>query len=153
MIESLPCLVCGVKLLRVTDAAEGQPDDGVMLTTHGNYGSTIFDPMDGNFLLFNLCDECLIAAGIEGHVLAGVDRALIETDTPVGERCVSTIVGHRRIDREMVKWNKDVPPDHVKEYIPIDEIPRYLDRPEYHFNFSLSTFESWKEELEHNGHL
>jgi len=36
-----------------------QPYSGTTFTSHGHYGSTIFDPMSGIFLELNICDDCL----------------------------------------------------------------------------------------------
>ncbi len=56
----LTCLVCGKRLESVND--ELQPYDGVICLTGGNYGSTVFDPMNGSTALyFVLCDQCLVA--------------------------------------------------------------------------------------------
>lgn len=51
-----------------------QPHDAVVCTTHGNYGSTVFDAMDGSWLQFNICDECLILAGLQGRVVQCRDQ-------------------------------------------------------------------------------
>lgn len=60
------CFVCEKHL---QDAINGNtfydfetpPNDAVIFHTHGNYGSTIFDPNpnDGKFLEIAICDECL----------------------------------------------------------------------------------------------
>jgi hypothetical protein len=42
-IDALPCIVCGKHLVNVFEDAENQPADGLVITTHGNYGSTVFD--------------------------------------------------------------------------------------------------------------
>jgi hypothetical protein len=68
MAKSFPCIICGKELSGYGDPEEvvAQPDNGVMCTTYGNYGSTVFDPMDGSFLAFNICDDCLVEAGEKG---------------------------------------------------------------------------------------
>lgn len=69
---SFPCIICGKALSRV-HTYEAQPEDGVMCTTYGNYGSTVFDPMaNGVHLSFNICDDCLVAAGKKGAVKRSV---------------------------------------------------------------------------------
>lgn len=61
----LPCLVCGRHLepvfaLRGRDD-QRQPNDAVMCSTPGNYGSTVFDEeINGYRLEFNVCDACLV---------------------------------------------------------------------------------------------
>lgn len=43
------------------DLDEGYtPYNGTIFTSHGHYGSTIFDSMDNSFLQFTLCDICII---------------------------------------------------------------------------------------------
>lgn len=39
-----------------------QTYDSVICSTHGNYGSTVFDAMDESdgYLIFILCDKCLL---------------------------------------------------------------------------------------------
>lgn len=67
---SLPCIVCRRAL---DDALTGldvnQPADATIFHSHGNYGSTVFDPMSERERLdINICDECLIAAARDGIV-------------------------------------------------------------------------------------
>jgi hypothetical protein len=33
--------------------------DGTVFRTYGNYGSTVFDPMDSTFLEITICNPCL----------------------------------------------------------------------------------------------
>jgi len=43
---------------------ENQPFGGTVFTTHGHYGSTVFDPAgweSSRFLELTICDECLVA--------------------------------------------------------------------------------------------
>jgi hypothetical protein len=58
-----PCLICGKELETAypQQPHKGQPYDGVVCDTNGNYGSRVYDPMDGSTLVFNICDECLVA--------------------------------------------------------------------------------------------
>lgn len=61
----LPCFKCRKELEPVDPAfgfrASGQPYEGVMCSTGGNYGSRVFDSMGRDSLYFNICDECLLA--------------------------------------------------------------------------------------------
>lgn len=71
---SLPCIVCRRTLDDAfADQDFNQPADATMFRSHGNYGSTVFDPgSTGERLDVNICDECLIAAardGIVGHTV------------------------------------------------------------------------------------
>lgn len=57
----LRCICCEKRLFAVYELAEYQPSDGVHCHTHGNYGSTLFDPSYGNETLhFMVCDDCLL---------------------------------------------------------------------------------------------
>ena len=72
----VPCFVCGKQLapaippeVRIRKDAN-QPYAGTAFTSHGHYGSTVFDPMGpGTILELNICDDCL-RAGAE-RVLHG----------------------------------------------------------------------------------
>jgi hypothetical protein len=65
---TLACFVCGKKLkTAIPDetnlpfgATINLPFGATVFKTYGNYGSTVFDPMDQSFLELNICDECLI---------------------------------------------------------------------------------------------
>ena len=68
---SLPCIVCR----RVLDDAfteqdHNQPADATTFTSHGGYGSTVYDPMtERERLEVNVCDDCLVSAARDGAVL------------------------------------------------------------------------------------
>ena len=63
MIETkaLPCIICGKELEQIMSGSYNHPNHACVGQSYGNYGSTVFDPMDGSFLEFNICDPCLIA--------------------------------------------------------------------------------------------
>ena len=69
----VPCLRCGQPLEASMPSFEGETDnlpaDATVFTSHGNYGSTVFDPMDSSTLIVNVCDSCLLKAQAEGRVL------------------------------------------------------------------------------------
>ena len=56
-VEKHPCIKCE-KELSLFDVMH--PNDGVVFRARGNYGSTVFDPMDGSYLEVLICDDCLI---------------------------------------------------------------------------------------------
>lgn len=71
-IRTPPCIVCGQKLKDVFGGSPvyaNQPGEGLAFTTHGHYGSTVFDPMDGSSLEINICDPCVEKAMERGDVL------------------------------------------------------------------------------------
>lgn len=67
----LPCIVCGVTPERVfpqdilpsslRDEGPAQPYAATTFLSHGQYGSTVFDPQDESRLQINVCDPCLVA--------------------------------------------------------------------------------------------
>lgn len=73
------CFKCDKSLPEVfEDRENNQPYGGTSFVSHGHYGSTIFDPMDGSFLELQICDDCL-AKGKE-RILLGHTRTKRETD-------------------------------------------------------------------------
>lgn len=71
---ALPCIVCKKTLRNALNDVENQPENGVAAQTSGNYGSTVWDSFSGEFLEFNVCDDCLRAAGEAGLVNVGVNQ-------------------------------------------------------------------------------
>lgn len=51
------------------DTNTNMPQGGVVFQSPGQYGSNIFDPMDGSLLEINVCDECLMTATKKHKVL------------------------------------------------------------------------------------
>ena len=79
---SLPCIACGRELKQVFDeAATNQPYAGTAFRTHGHYGSTAYDPMDGHYLEINICDLCLVTH--RDRVVEGRDRKPVMEDGSV----------------------------------------------------------------------
>lgn len=74
---TLPCVVCDKELEPVFKGASNhpitnQPYAGTIFTSHGQYGSTVFDEMSGGtFLELNVCDPCLVRLAGEGKVILG----------------------------------------------------------------------------------
>jgi hypothetical protein len=73
----LPCLVCRKPLEPAfrdggVDGDTHQPSDALMFVAHGNYGSTVYDPMSMHsreYLMVNICDSCVSVAAIDGVVV------------------------------------------------------------------------------------
>jgi hypothetical protein len=75
----LPCIVCEKDLEDVYPSHPGnQPLHGTAFTTHGHYGSTVFDPMDGSYLDLSICDECLVNRAMKGMVYIARPKATFE---------------------------------------------------------------------------
>lgn len=72
-MRELPCLHCGVRLKPVypESSTVNQPFEGTVFRTHGHYGSTVFDEIDGTYLEITICDKCLRTAALQDRVLHG----------------------------------------------------------------------------------
>ncbi len=46
-----------------------QPYDGTTFISHGQYGSTVWDPFDGSYIEINVCDDCLQELAEDNRVL------------------------------------------------------------------------------------
>lgn len=97
----LPCIVCGRTLENATRMPDGtglnynQPSEGLAFRSHGAYGSTAFDPMDGHYLEINICDTCLLIAMGKQIVAIGKDHRLVrDKDDP------RVIIGDERLKPE-----------------------------------------------------
>lgn len=117
MTEALPCVICGQYLKRVDDMSdETAPYRGTNFNSYGHYGSTVFDPMDGTFISFNLCDPCLVAAGEQQRVVCGRSSRPVVCDMPFQARpdspvrCLRSVVGSERVDRGLVPWHRHLAP-------------------------------------------
>ena len=74
--DSFPCLICGKVLPQCGGNYVAQPSGGVMCSTSGNYGSTVYDPvMSGDYIAFNICDQCFVIKGDEGRLMASKESA------------------------------------------------------------------------------
>lgn len=79
---TLNCIVCRKTLEPGTPFEDNQPADGIEFFTYGHYGTTVFDPMNGDKLAINVCDPCLIEAQERGDVLLyGTTTKLWERET------------------------------------------------------------------------
>lgn len=78
-MSTLKCVACRKPLENISTAFGSdahQPYDGLAFHTYGHYGSTYFDPMDGEtYLELSICDECVKRADEEGLVRHGVYTA------------------------------------------------------------------------------
>jgi hypothetical protein len=66
----LPCIVCRRELenLFPREVSTNQPNGACTFTSHGQYGSTVFDECDGSKLEINVCDDCLKSAQARNEV-------------------------------------------------------------------------------------
>lgn len=100
---ALPCIVCGKVLFNVLpDYSENQPSKGVSAVIDGQYGSTVFDPMNGELLQVNICDPCLVKAGGLGQVHHG------RTSKPVTISYMG-VIGYEEVEYVPVMWRWDLP--------------------------------------------
>ncbi len=113
-MKALPCLVCGKPL---EDASGGfpvnQPYGGLGLVTYGAYGSTVFDPMNGTYLSFSVCDECLVEGAKAGAVGVGCDSVQILAEVD-GYLCV---VGRMSAHFHTRKWDGESLPSAFGESV------------------------------------
>ena len=75
------CIVCDTEVENWDEAypdneSQIHPIGGTMFHTYGHYGSTVFDPMDGWYLLIVVCDECLKTRMTSTH--AAVESSFVE---------------------------------------------------------------------------
>lgn len=128
-----PCFKCGKELKNVDASCENQPYDGMYFTSPGNYGSAVFDSLDGHRLEIAICDDCMVAAGEQGRVLMGREFRLVRTF--LDGQTVPVIVGREKLDRPYVDWRKGLSDygddDHVT--VEPEEVgTRLSDRIEWH---------------------
>lgn len=121
---ALPCLKCGRELVNVfPNEVENQPNDGVVATTSGNYGSTVYDSFSGNFLEFNLCDPCLVEAGERGRIITA------RRTVPVVYENIG-IVGSSEIPEPVyVTWHQGLPEDDSQINLwedELDDLPKSI---------------------------
>lgn len=58
--KTFPCIICHKVLENVLDdLKDNQPYNALEFVTRGHYGSTYFDPMNGDKLIVNICDDCV----------------------------------------------------------------------------------------------
>lgn len=96
--NALPCIACGRELRNVTDDVEGnQPYLGTAFMSHGHYGSTAFDPMNGFYLELNICDLCLVLHA--DRVMQGRDYRLVMEE--------GVVTGTENLDPpwKLVRWH------------------------------------------------
>ncbi len=67
------CIACHGHMQNL-DEEGNQPKDGLEFISYGHYGSTVFDPMNGSYLVINLCDDCLKKASAKGWVYQAKKR-------------------------------------------------------------------------------
>jgi hypothetical protein len=81
--KPLPCIICGFQPAPVfngeysPDDKEIQPAEAVMFTSKGNYGSKYFDPLDGSYLVLNICDSCVENSVDNGYIVK-IDSKLLK---------------------------------------------------------------------------
>jgi hypothetical protein len=102
---TLPCIRCDKDIPGVNNGPDydgNQPSGGTTFSSTGQYGSTIFDPMDGSFIQVNVCDECLAVLAEKQTddrpiILAGRNTRLVWLE-------YAGIVGYQDIPYETTVW-------------------------------------------------
>jgi hypothetical protein len=118
---SFPCIICGRTLERAwAEGSEAQPSEGIMCETAGNYGSTVWDSMDGERLAFNICDPCMARAGGQGRVMTYRRyRPILVAAGPLHR----LVVGRENLrDRPYVRWHAGMPGDDEPLWMDLEEL-------------------------------
>jgi hypothetical protein len=106
---SYPCIICGVELTRVLEDFEQQPNDGIMCSSGGNYGSTVFDDaIHGEYLEFNICDPCVVRAGEQGRLWV---RRKFKPIRMVDADPIPVIIGRENLQRPAIPWHVELDRD------------------------------------------
>ncbi len=96
------CFHCGKDLFNVFEGPTNQPSGALSFSSHGHYGSTSFDPMDGSWLEINICDECVLSAAKFHRVLhIHNSRPVVARDPEAG---FSVLVGAMKVDTIVTDW-------------------------------------------------
>ena len=111
-----PCIICGTELQRAWED-EGQPSDGVVCTTRGNYGSQVYDSLNGEYLAFNICDGCLTRAGEQGRVQTTRASIPVKEGWGWGGQC-----GAYPVDRPYVPWHAGMEPWDETLTVSVEEV-------------------------------
>ena len=74
------CLLCEQEI----EADDVTVQDATVWTSHGNYGSKVYDPLNGAvFLEALICDECLVQKrGLIEEVVVRQPRPVVERQPP-----------------------------------------------------------------------
>lgn len=74
-LRKLNCIICSAELENwdvYPTKTVVHPIGGTAFRTYGNYGSSVFDPMDASYLDIVICDSCLTDR--MEHVYEGVNK-------------------------------------------------------------------------------
>lgn len=88
MTKKVKCFICG-KELEISGYNENDDPtiiqslhDGLWFRSSGNYGSTIFDPMDEQYLEIPICDQCVLNKKYEATHIHSIRRKSIAKAKP-----------------------------------------------------------------------
>jgi hypothetical protein len=99
--QALTCLCCEKELTPVGETNPHQPYGGIFAVTSGNYGSRVWDELDGRVAVLIVCDDCL-----REHA------ARIPTFLPSVERTVRT--GERPLREVLLDQGEIDQPDNIQ---------------------------------------
>lgn len=105
--QALPCIICGKSLENVGVDEGNQPYDGLAFSSHGHYGSTSFDPMDGSYLEISICDECLVKKAKKKEVFRGQDRRLVLAKDQCKSLAIPGVVGWQGTVKTLDFWDSE----------------------------------------------
>jgi hypothetical protein len=109
-----------------------------MCGSSGNYGSTAFDPLNGENLAFNICDDCITIAGEQGRVMVYQGSVPVVTDTVMSPgRTMLSIVGWMKVDRPYLPWTAVLPQADERFYMSLEDILNTFHEPDSRFHWNL----------------
>lgn len=114
--EALPCVRCDVRLSNVMGDCDNQPIDGTAFTSGGHYGSTFFDPMDGQQIEINICDPCLVVLRDK--------QAIAWRQAYRDIKCAGVYVGREQLVRPLVPFTEQ-----DEQHLEMDVDPSDLGKP------------------------
>lgn len=131
--ESFPCIICGIKLYRENEDYIAQPRNGVVCSTHGNYGSTAYDPLDGTSLVFNICDPCLRMT--RDNKMLFERRHALPVKVQDRSEYRASIWGWKKFDGDFVLWTNEYDEtDPPFETLTLAQVREVASDPNYTWN-------------------
>ncbi len=108
------------------NAAENQAYGGLAFTSYGQYGGTLFDPMDGTFIEVNICDDCLRILSKRSLVLTGRSSRLVRVN--------GSIWGSQKVRTPLKLWDCDEHPEYEAVDFSLDQVMRHANDPDFSWN-------------------
>lgn len=88
-MKEVECIKCGKTSRNFSEDGIHPIDSALVFRSYGNFGSTVFDPLDGSYIDIVVCDTCMV----EYAKKTGITE--VESFEYEGENCYS-IVGKNK---------------------------------------------------------